>query len=1211
VPTEDERFALTAVQKGLLTQSQLDECRETQDQLRGTGRQVTLAQVAVDKTLITNTQADQIDKETLPTHVPKVAGNYEVLRQIGEGGMGTVYKGRHVRLGSYAAIKFLPSRLAGDTNFVQRFQREARLAAQLNSPFSVRTFDVGEAEGSHCIFMEYVEGESVDELLRREGKIDERRTLKIIRDVASALDEAHELGIIHRDIKPANILLSRRGAPKVADLGLAKDVEAGQGSLTSLGAILGTPSYMSPEQAMGLPDLDARTDIYSLGATFYRMVVGDVPFHGETPVNVMHKIATAPLLAPLDRNPDLSDQTGAMICKMMAKDRKDRYQSMADVIRDVESILGGEKTDLNYNKSVILLRPAAVPTATPRRASTGARRGASSRMKTAALVAGGVLVLGVAAFFVINARPRRTPASPAAAAGTTQPSHVAQSTHTTPPPQTTKPGRVATQTTTPAQTGATAAALLAKARQSADKAQWEEAGKLAAALLEQFPDCTEAAPARALIESASRETTVAKLTALAVSGDPLDAASRLRDARQKWPTEKRLSDLDRTVAARIEKAHADAITAAAAAEKKRDFAGAIAAYRQALKFRETDDAKTRLRAAETNEKLVLAGQSKNVLGKLLAVVDALQKSGDPATREQQAKVQELIGARSKALSARGVAAQFRDQMPPGIKAAFALADEKCSRSEKELESIHPLAMTVEALQRITADFAASEKALRKSARDAFALLYAGLEKQLDGPQFAAGLIRLCDAKARYATYPCVAEMLRKYDPDGSGGVIVTLAAGAKTRAADYPSPKEAAAAVTKLDDAWRHCEELKPDGNTAARITSLKVLVLARRAAARDAAGDPAAALADASAAVALAGKPASADPVFRDLLTGAANHTITEFGRAIKAGTGPECLGKAGVLLDGDQHAAARRLLGQAILGAPFLKDFMRNPGLAGAWSKTLAPFDPPGMVTIPAGTYRLGAKHDGLVTLAPSNSPEHAVKLARFHMDPFEVTNEQFQEFVKSGAYADDRWWADAKGVDRTAFVDATGKPGPKSWRDGCCPKGQEKLPVAGVSFYEAAAYARWAGKRLPTEAEWECAALALVPKPGEDAFGKQAFPWGDAYVKDSANLRDNQAGKPEPVGSRPKDKSAFGCFDMAGNLREWTRSGYQPYPDTKSQDKSFGKGLISVRGASFDDSFIGASPTMRRAQKRAARDERIGFRCAWSINGEPPAPGGGKTN
>jgi len=1161
----DEHFVETVLQKGLMSESQIDACRRTQERLLKQGQRRTLAEIATQKTLISESQANGIQKEALPGHVPKQLGSHEILCQVGEGGMGTVYKARHVKLGSFAAVKVLPARLAQDANFVQRFEREARLAAKLSSPYTVRTFDVGETEGLRYIVMEFVEGESLDELLSREGQMEEKRALRVIRDVATALDEAHEAGIIHRDIKPGNILLTRRGVPKVADLGLAKSVEAEQVSLTSVGAILGTPSYMSPEQAMGLPDLDARTDIFSLGATLYRMVVGDLPFKGETPVNVMHKIATEPLSAPLMRNPALSRDTAAIICKMMAKERKDRYQSMAEVIRDIETILAGEKTGLEYEETVALVRPGARDGERPSR-PRAARKPFGKRRRLFAVVAGAAVIVLVGGLFVAQQyglfkTPPRPPVKPAV----------------------------------------TASSLLTKAHQAAKSKSWEQARSLSKRVIDEFPNAPELPQAAALLDTATRELSLQALLRLAVEGDVLVAAAKLQEAEKKWPNEKRLGEIRQTVDARLEKAYNGAVKKAAAAEAKEDFAAAIAAYHEALRFRDTPDAKKKLKSARLRGELQQAGAIKDVARKLSAIAAAFQKDGDASTQQTEAKIKELIDARGKGVAARDDARRFQDKMPPAVAAAFRLTEQKWVSAEKKLEALRPLAMTAEELDRVTADLLEADSRFRKAASDAFDALFPGIDRELSGPGFAAGLLRLCPAKKLYGHYPRMKQLLAKHDPGGKAMAIVDLVAAARAKASDYPSPKEAAGICKKLDEAWRLCQAYKAPATDEKKATSLKVLVLSRRAAARDAAGQPLAALADAAAAAALAEN----DQGLAGLLSSAAAHAIKELARALKGGQAHDFVERAGDLLGAKEHARARRLLADGIRKAPFTREFMRDAALVSAWSKAVAPFEPPRMAPVPAGIFPLGVKYEGLVTLAPSSSPEHPVKLDKFYVDVHEVTNEEFQQFVDDGAYADNRWWVEAKGVDRKAFTDSTGKPGPLLWRAGRFLEGEEKLPVVGISFYEAAAYARWAGKRLPTEAEWECAVLGVPPKGEVKMFGKRAFPWGESYVPGNANLSDAKVGKPEPVGARQKDKSAVGCFGMVGNVREWTCSTYGPYPGTKCRDKNFNKGLISVRGSSFADSFIGAVPTVRRAVDKGARDAQTGFRCAWSPAAAPGGP------
>ena len=1148
----DELFAETAMQEGLLNESQVNECRRSQERLLKGGQRRTLAEIAAQKTLISQSQADRIGQGVVSDDVPKMAGNYEILRQIGEGGMGRVFKARHVKLGNFAAVKFLPSHLAQDNDFVQRFLREAKLAAQLNSPYSVRTFDVVEVDGLHLILMEYVEGESLDDLLSRDGRLEEKRALRIVHDVASALDEAHETGIIHRDIKPGNILLTRRGVPKLADLGLAKNVDSDQVNLTTIGAILGTPSYMSPEQAMGLPDLDCRSDIFSLGATLYRMVVGDLPFKGETPVNVMHQIATRPLTPPLTLNPALSNDTAAIVCKMMAKDRNDRYQTMTAVMRDINAIIAGEKTGLKYEDTLALIGSGTqfAPVAGP---SSMARRGKKTALMVGIAVLVVVLGMSIASFM----------------------------------------GREDSSTSIPT----TAPGILAKAREAAKGKRWERARSLSRRLLDDFPKAAEAAEAKTLNETASREVILESLLLLAAKGDVVTAVTKLKEAQAKWPDEKRLVELHQTVQARVEKAYGDALAEGGAAEKKGDFGLAVTAYERAMKLRATDEAGDKLKSARTSQLLAQAGKTEDTRERLSAIAEILRKRGDVSTQPVQAKLDELIGVRRKTLTARDEALRFREHMPAAAESAFLLGEEKFTASEKMLASLRPFAMTAGSLGSIIDGLAEGGGKFTSASSSTFDALYPGLERDLAGAEFASGILRLHSAKQKYPDYGRIKELLAKHDPAGTAMAVTAAVVAAKARSSEYASAKEAVASRSKLDAVLGLCEKFGAERKAPEKATALRALVLVRRAAARDAAGEPLGALADAAVAV----DSQYSGPECGDVLSAAAAHAVQEMGEALKAGKASGFIAKIGAALGGKEHAAARRSLGLAIGKASFAREFMLDAGLVKAWSTDVGPYEPHGMAAVSAGDYSLGLKYTGLATLAPSSSPEHAVHLGPFFVDVHEVTNEEFQRFVDGGGYANDRWWGEGTVADRKAFTDATGKPGPRLWSNGRFRKGDGKLPVTGVSLFEAAAYARWSGKRLPTEAEWECAALGVPAKERGGMIGKQAFPWGASYMKGNANLRDANVGKPEPVGARKDDRSIAGCFDMVGNVREWTGSVYGPYPGTKSRDKYFGKGMACVRGASFADSHIGASPTTRRAADRAARETGIGFRCAWSRPGE----------
>jgi serine/threonine-protein kinase len=254
--------------------------------------------------------------------------------------MGAVFLARQVSLRRNVALKVLTPRLAKDENYVRRFFREARSAAALHHPNVVTAIDVG-TEGHYKYFvMEYVEGPTVAKLLERGGALDERRAISIAIQVANALDHAHQNGFVHRDIKPANIILTGQGVAKLCDLGLAKEVTDAGGD-TQEGQTLGTPDYISPEQARGEADIDIRSDVYSLGATLFHMVTGQVPFPGPTPPVVMTKHLTVPAPLASQVQPTVTAGTSTVIRKMMEKNPDDRYQTPAELLEALDAAREG------------------------------------------------------------------------------------------------------------------------------------------------------------------------------------------------------------------------------------------------------------------------------------------------------------------------------------------------------------------------------------------------------------------------------------------------------------------------------------------------------------------------------------------------------------------------------------------------------------------------------------------------------------------------------------------------------------------------------------------------------------------------------------------------------------------------------------------------------------------------------------------------------
>ena len=276
----------------------------------------------------------------------KLIGDFKVLYKLGHGGMGQVFLAEQVSLKRKVALKILRADLAEDSDSLQRFKKEAEAIAQVVHPCIVQVYAIGEAEGEHFMALEYVEGRNLKEYLALRGTLDIHSLVSVLRQVASALQRASELGIIHRDIKPENILLTRKGEVKVADFGLARFAALIQPlNLTQTGMTLGTPLYMAPEQVEG-KQIDQRTDIYSLGVTAYHMIAGHPPYQGDTAVEVAfkHLRGEAELLETI--RPDFSKDICELVQKMMSVDPIKRPQSFAEVLNSLVQISKKEKIDL-------------------------------------------------------------------------------------------------------------------------------------------------------------------------------------------------------------------------------------------------------------------------------------------------------------------------------------------------------------------------------------------------------------------------------------------------------------------------------------------------------------------------------------------------------------------------------------------------------------------------------------------------------------------------------------------------------------------------------------------------------------------------------------------------------------------------------------------------------------------------------------------------
>jgi len=267
-------------------------------------------------------------EETLP--VGSVLGGFKIERELGRGGMGVVYKAHELSLNRKVALKVLAPRLSSDEEFIKRFKREAMVVAALDHPNIVKILSYGQAEGVHYFAMEYVKARDLGQILKEEGAIPLEEALSITAQVASALEEAAQRGVVHRDIKPPNIMVDELGRVRVTDFGIAFQQDA-ETKLTRVGTFLGTPEYASPEQVSGQV-LDVRSDIYALGAVLYRMISGQCAVTGDSPLAMVAKILTEPVKPIREVNPSLPEPVCQLVDKMMAKDPAKRFQSPHELI---------------------------------------------------------------------------------------------------------------------------------------------------------------------------------------------------------------------------------------------------------------------------------------------------------------------------------------------------------------------------------------------------------------------------------------------------------------------------------------------------------------------------------------------------------------------------------------------------------------------------------------------------------------------------------------------------------------------------------------------------------------------------------------------------------------------------------------------------------------------------------------------------------------
>jgi serine/threonine protein kinase/Tfp pilus assembly protein PilF len=289
---------------------------------------------------LTQTRTIQALSEAL-TRGTLFADRYEIIEKLGEGGMGTVYRAEDKKVGEEVALKLINPLVALDKKTIERFRNELKFARKIRHKNVCQMFDLGEDEGTHFITMEYVAGEDLKSLLRRTGKLTIEMAVRVAKQIAEGLAEAHDIGIVHRDLKPSNIMIDKKGDARIMDFGIARSKEAK--GITGAGLVIGTPEYMSPEQAEG-KEADLRSDIYSYGVILFEMVVGRLPFEGESSLAVAHKHRYDPAPDPRKYNPQVSDGLSSVILSCLEKEREARFQTIPELLAKLEIVATTQST---------------------------------------------------------------------------------------------------------------------------------------------------------------------------------------------------------------------------------------------------------------------------------------------------------------------------------------------------------------------------------------------------------------------------------------------------------------------------------------------------------------------------------------------------------------------------------------------------------------------------------------------------------------------------------------------------------------------------------------------------------------------------------------------------------------------------------------------------------------------------------------------------
>lgn len=339
----DSMVTRLVVDRGLATREEVDACIALREKLRKSGRLHSMDEVLVAKGIVTDRQLARLRRAAEKPQGDIHISGYHIHERLGAGAMGAVYHATQLSVQRPVALKVLAPKYSSDAKYVELLREEARATGRLNHPHIVGVIEAGIENGTAFIVMEYVDGGTVNDLLAKEKRLPEERSLQIARQMALALEHAHSRGFVHRDVKPKNIMLTKGGTAKLADLGLARPIEDEARNRAEAGQALGTPYYISPEQAQGQP-ATPRSDLYSLGITLYHMLTGRLPFQGNGRVEVMRKHIREQAIPPDHLVPTISQSAAEIVEMLMQKSPPNRYSSAAELVEDIDLALGGRPT---------------------------------------------------------------------------------------------------------------------------------------------------------------------------------------------------------------------------------------------------------------------------------------------------------------------------------------------------------------------------------------------------------------------------------------------------------------------------------------------------------------------------------------------------------------------------------------------------------------------------------------------------------------------------------------------------------------------------------------------------------------------------------------------------------------------------------------------------------------------------------------------------